>query len=142
MDTHDKVLRLGAAALACAIVFRLASQGLPEKIAAWISQPEVAAFLIYLETGRDVRFSLSSQVFSPEFAAESAAPLFSDLPEEKPVFVPEDAEAVQMYYACSLRPDLGELIAAPLNWDLTAPEPTVLILHTHTTESYTKNGED
>ena len=142
MDIHRNVLRMGAAALACAVVFRLASQGLPEKIAAWVSQPEVAAFLIYLETGRDVRFSLSSQVFSPEFAAESAAPLFSDLPEEKPEFAPEDAEAVQMYYACSLRPDLGKLIAAPLSWDLTAPEPTVLILHTHTTESYTKTTED
>ena len=142
MDTHRNVLRLGAAALVCALVFRLASQGLPEKIAAWINQPRVAAFLIYLETGRDVRFSLSSQVFSPEFAAESAAPLFSDLPEDRPVFAPEDAEAVQMYYACDLRPDLGELISAPLAWDLTAPEPTVLILHTHTTESYTKTTED
>ena len=142
MDTHRNVLRLGAAALVCALVFRLASQGLPEKIAAWINQPQVAAFLIYLETGRDVRFSLSSQVFSPEFAAESAAPLFSDLPEDKPVFVPEDADRVQMYYACDLRPDLGSLISQPLEWDLTAPEPTVLILHTHTTESYTKTTED
>ena len=142
MDTHGKVLRMGAAALVCALVFRLASRGLPEKIAAWFSQPEAAAFLIYLETGRDVRFSLSSQVFSPEFAAESAAPLFSDLPEDKPVFAPEDADRVQMYYACGLRPDLRALISEPLEWNLTVPEPTVLILHTHTTESYTKTTED
>ena len=142
MDTHRSVLRLGTAALVCALVFRLASHGLPEKFAAWVSRPEVTALLIYLETGRDVRFSLSSQVFSPEFAAESAVPLFSDLPEEKPVFTDGDADKVQMHYACDLRPDLGALISAPLSWDLTGAEPSVLILHTHTTESYTKRGED
>ena len=141
MDPHRNVLRLGAAAVICALVFRMASQGLPEKLAAWANDPETAAFLIYLETGRDVRFSSSSQVFSPGFAPESPAPLFSDLPEEKPAFAAGDAENVQMYYACGLRPDLGELISAPLDWDLTGAEPTVLILHTHTTESYTKNGE-
>ena len=143
MDIHRTVLRLGAAAIVCALLFRLAgTQGLPGKIVDWINRPQTAAFLIYLETGRDVRFSLSSQVFSPEFAAESAAPLFSDLPEDKPVFAPEDADRVQMYYACGLRPDLGLLISEPLEWELTAPEPTVLILHTHTTESYTKTTED
>ena len=142
MDTHSKVLRLGAAAVLCALLFRLASQGLPERIAAWLTQPDMAAFLLYLETGRDVRFSSSSQVFSPEFAAESSAPLFSDIPAEKPSFAPEDAESVQVYYACDLRPDLETLISAPLNWDLTGDEPAVLILHTHATESYTKNGEN
>ena len=29
----------------------------------------------------------------------------------------------------------------PLSWDLTGAEPTVLILHTHTTESYTRGPE-
>ena len=29
-----------------------------------------------------------------------------------------------------------------VQWDLSGSEPTVLILHTHTTESYTKTGED
>ena len=34
-------------------------------------------------------------------------------------------------------------MAAPLNWDLTGDAPTVLIIHTHATESYTKSpGED
>ena len=88
MDTHGKVLRMGAAALVCALVFRLASRGLPEKIAAWFSQPEAAAFLIYLETGRDVRFSLSSQVFSPEFAAASEREI-SVLPEVLAFHVPK-----------------------------------------------------
>lgn len=142
MDIHRNVLRLGAAAIVCGLLFRLASGGLPEKIAGWISRPEVAAFLIYLETGRDVRFLSSAQVFSPDFAPESPEPLGFSKPAEKPVFSAADGEGVSVYYACGLRPDLGALISAPLEWDLFAPEPTVLILHTHATESYTKSGED
>ena len=142
MDIHRTALRLGAVAIVGALLFRLAgTQGLPGEIVAWINRPQTAAFLIYLETGRDVRFLASSQVFSPEFAPESSDPLRIDTPVEKLVFSASDAEAVSVYYAGNLRPDLGSLIAAPLDWDLTAPEPTVLILHTHATESYTQNGE-
>ena len=141
MDIHRNVLRLGAAAIAAALLFRVCSGEVPEKIAGWMNRPEVAAFLIYLETGRDVRFLSSSQVFSPEFAPESPEPSGIPKPEGKPSFSAADGEGVSVYYACGLRPDLGELISAPLEWDLLAPEPTVLILHTHATESYTKSGE-
>ena len=61
MDIHRIVLRLGAAAIVCALLFRLAgTKGLPGKIVDWINRPQTAAFLIYLETGRDVRFLASS----------------------------------------------------------------------------------
>ena len=142
MDTHSKVLRLGTAAIACALAFRLLAGGLAQAAASWITQPNIAAFLIYLETGRDVRFSPSSQVFSPDWAGESSAPALPEAQADAPCFSPEDASAVEVYYACSLQPDVEVLIAAPLSWDLTVPEPTVLILHTHTTESYTKTTED
>ena len=141
MDNHRKVLRMGAAAILCALAIRLIPPTLPQALLSWITRPDITAFLIYLETGRDVRFSPSSQVFSPEFAGESAAPLILEPNWEKPVFSPEEASELGIYYACSLRPDAAALLEAPLTWDLTAPEPTVLILHTHTTESYTKNGE-
>ena len=141
MDTHGKVLRLGAAAIACALLFRLCSLGVPQMLLPRLLQPNMTAFLIYLETGRDVRFLTSAQVFSPEYAGESAAPAMTEEPREKPVFSAEDASLVDMYHACDLRPDVGALLEQPLQWDLTGPEPTVLILHTHTTESYTKSGE-
>lgn len=141
MDNHRKVLRMGAAVILCALVIRLIPPTLPQALLSWITRPDITAFLIYLETGRDVRFSPSSQVFSPEFAGESAAPLILEPNWEKPVFSPEEASELGIYYACSLRPDAAALLEAPLTWDLTVPEPTVLILHTHTTESYTKNGE-
>jgi len=137
-----QTLRVGLSAILCAIVFRPYAAGAPERFLSWLKSPEAASFFVYLETGRDVRFLPSSQVFSPEFAGESSVPLFSDIPAEKPAFSASDAEYVSVYYACGLRPEVKELITKPLSWDLTAPEPTVLILHTHTTESYTKNGED
>ncbi|MGM9588733.1 MAG: stage II sporulation protein P [Faecousia sp.] len=60
----------------------------------------------------------------------------------KPVFSAEEADALEMDYDCSRRPDLATLLSQPLDWDLTGDAPAVLIFHTHTTESYTKAGED
>ena len=50
-------------------------------------------------------------------------------------------QLLEMDYDCGHRPDLEELLKQPLNWDLRQREPAVLILHTHTTESYTKGEE-
>ena len=134
MDPHSKALRTGSAAIACAIVFRLA--------ALWPVQVHTAPVPSETETGRDVRFSASREVF---WEWESAAPLLPGqaAPEEPvlPAFSPEDAALTEMYYACSLRPDLGELLSLPLSWNLADTEPRVLILHTHTTESYTQRKE-
>jgi len=134
MDPHSKALRTGSAAIACAIVFRLA--------ALWPVQVHTAPVPSETETGRDVRFSASREVF---WEWESAAPLLpaQPAPEEPvlPAFSPEDAALTDMYYACSLRPDLGALLSLPLSWNLADTEPRVLILHTHTTESYTQRKE-
>ena len=51
-------------------------------------------------------------------------------------------ETVDLYYGVRKQPDIQALLAKPLEWDLSGSEPSVLILHTHTTESYTKQGED
>lgn len=136
MDPHSKALRTGSAAIACAIVFRLA--------ALWPVQVHTAPTLAETETGRDVRFSASREVFW-EYPGESPAPVLPVMEEPEPpalpVFDREDASLTDMYYACSLRPDLGALLSRPLSWDLADTEPRVLILHTHTTESYTQSGE-
>ena len=75
------------------------------------------------------------------FSLESHAP---DLPAltPLPVFSPEEGAAVTVKSNTDLEPDLAELIAQPLTWDLTGEEPTVLILHTHGTESYTKQSDE
>ena len=52
-----------------------------------------------------------------------------------------DADSLDLYYACEKNPDIPALLAKPLEWNLRGKEPTVLILHTHTTESYTRTAE-
>ena len=135
----SRALRVGAAAILCALTLRLFASGLPGKLLAWLTSPDTAAFLIYLETGRDVRFSPSQEAFSVDFV-ESPPPAAPE-PTEPPLPSFSDPEMVKLYYACSVSPDIGALMEQPLNWDLTGDQPTVLILHTHSTESYTRQGE-
>lgn len=148
MDRHRQAVQVGKTAILCALILRLWAAGVPEKVLSWLSQPNTAAFLLYLETGRDVRFSASREVFW-EYAPESAAPWTPVLPPEPeteptpvlPSFSPEDTALTELYYACSLRPEVEELLTQPLVWDLKSGEPSVLILHTHATESYTQVDE-
>ena len=135
----SRALRVGAAAILCALTFRLFALGVPEKLLSWLTRPDTAAFLIYLETGRDVRFSPSQEAFSVDFV-ESPPPAAPE-PTEPPLPSFSDPELVKLYYACSVSPDIGALLEQPLSWDLTGEQPSVLIVHTHSTESYTKRGE-
>lgn len=144
MDRQNSSLRVGAAAILCALVFRLFSSGLPENLISCLTQPNIAAFLIYLETGRDVRFSASQEVFLV-FPAESPPPQPPEettAPTEAPLPSFSDASLTEMYYGNAKKPDVESLLQATLSWDLTGDTPSVLILHTHATESYTRSGED
>lgn len=140
MDQQRRTLRVCAAVIVCAVLLRLAGSGFFRPVVQTLGQPEIAAFLLYLETGRIVR--PTSVPSDPPAATEGTAPAHGDTlppqPEEKPVFAPEDSGLVGITYNCDYRPDIGALLTQPLSWDLTGSEPTVLILHTHTTESYTK----
>jgi len=142
MDNHQRTLRFGAALIATALVFRLGCSGLFQSLSDFLTQPKIASFLLYLETGRIVRFSQSMEEKTGAerevFALESAIPDFARLTAAKPAFSAADAEGINIKYNCSRSPDLAALITRPLDWDLTGEEPTVLILHTHTTESYTQ----
>jgi stage II sporulation protein P len=51
--------------------------------------------------------------------------------------------ALQYGYDCGYRADPAALLQRPLNWKLLDDAPTVLIFHSHATESYTRQeGED
>ena len=142
MDHQRNALRLGAAAVLLALFLRLGAENVYSRLVDWLKDPAVRSFFTYLETGRKVRFSPSLEDLT-DSVGESPPALFTGretlaLPE----FTAEDAENIRLYYGCGLRPDVAELLTQPLSWDLTGEEPTVLILHTHTTESYTRAGED
>ncbi len=139
MDHHEKSLRIGATAVLCALCLRLSGSGAMKPVVSWLSKPNTQAFLIYLETGRNVRFSPSNRE-NVDFSGESAAPVIATETVPEPLrFTAGDASALEVTYSCGYRPDLTALLTQPLEWDLTTREPTVLIIHTHTTESYTKS---
>lgn len=157
MDHQGRSLRVGAALILCALLLRLTGTGFFRPVAEFLAKPDMAAFLIYLETGRKVRFSPSSDPVE-SFSYESRVPDFArtvqvspppaaptELPEPVtmvPVFAASDGEEVAFKNSSGLRYDAATLITQPLQWDLTAEEPAVLILHTHATESYTQEGEE
>ena len=136
MDLQRQVQRLGIRVILFAVVLRLTANGWLQPLLDKLSDPNIQSFLIYIETGRKVRFSSSSGELT-NFDGESPGPLGDALP----VFSAQDAESVEVAYACDLRPDLEGLMEAPLTWNLADGQPRVLILHTHTTESFTKSGE-
>ncbi len=142
MHQHQGSLRVGAAAICCALGLRLLAGGILTPVINWLLKPETTAFLIYLETGRNVRFSPSLAEISNS-AGESPPPQLPVAPViNPPVFEAGQAQDIEIAYSCGYRPDLGALLAQPLGWDLTVSEPTVLIIHTHATESYTRAPEE
>ncbi len=130
MNQQQRALRVGITAILCAAVLRLFSGGMPEKL----------FHILQKETGQSVRFSPSLEAFSPDFM--ESPPAATTAPTEPPIPSFSDAEAIAMTWFSKKNPDIQALLEAPLTWDLTGEGPTVLILHTHSTESYTKQGED
>ena len=138
MELHNRALRVGAMAVALAIALKLAAGGY-QPLVALLAKEETQRFLLYLETGRVVRPATGeTQAAQMLHDGESPGPTEMPLPQ----FSPADGADIEMTYRCSLQPDLEALIDQPLDWNLYGPEPTVLILHTHTTESYTQSGAD
>lgn len=138
-DLH-RARRVGYTAIACALLMRLFAADLPETLVFPLKKSNTVNSPTEQETGQNVRFSSSMDVFSPDFM-ESPPP---SLPEVKEVPLPSFSgeESVNLYYAVNIQPDIPRLLQKPLQWDLTGEEPSVLILHTHTTESYSRRGEN
>ena len=134
MKPEDKALRIGTAVILCAILLRLFAGNLPGRVLEFLSRPQVASAMVFMQTGRVIRFSepTSPAVTEPETEPVSRIPI---------TFQPEDAALVQIANASGCAVDVEALLATPLDWDLSQQAPTVLILHTHTTESYADSCE-
>ena len=144
MDQQTRTLRFGAAVIACSVLARLGATGAFLPAAEYLRQPETQSFIVYLETGRKVRFSPSLEEFTnpDEVSSPPSEPPETIPKPDLPAFSAELGDLADILYASSARPDLEKLLEQPLTWDLYGPEPKVLILHTHATESYTRQGEN
>lgn len=134
MDQRQRTGRFGLCVILCALMLRLAVDGVLLKGLELLLASDTAPIPTYSETGRTVRFSASLAHFR-----ESPAPWMPK--PEKPCFSGEDASLAELYNTSGRQPDVAALLETPLDWDLTGGRPTVLILHTHGTESYTPGDE-
>ena len=126
MKQHYRTVRIAVSAVTLAAVVCL-SLANPERSAAAFFIPMVT----FLETGRFPVGSLGT--IRPE---ETKPP--AEEPEKAGItLTAEDLSLIEMLYRCDYRPDTEALLLQPLDWDLQAAEPTVLIIHTHATECYT-----
>lgn len=140
MDQERRSIRLGLAVIACAVIFRLLGGGLLDRVAELVGQTDVLPFLLYLETGRVV--SAAAPEAPPVTAPEETQPP-SQPAEDAPLTLPAPKPSFfALRNPTSFTPDLKALYSQALEWDLTGDAPTVLILHTHATESYTQTYDD
>ena len=144
MDIEKKSLRVGAMAIACAILLRLGSDGALGAVVKALSSPEAVSVMLFLETGRVVKPVAPEPPAVATVPAEEVTVPQSALPEELPAlpaFAASDAALVEVNSVCGYETDLPALLQQPLSWNLKQESPTVLILHTHGTESYTKTED-
>lgn len=126
----------------CALALALIA-GLQLAVLAISRSDRLFSLLIYAQTGRNLPPSASAPTLpppstnstSPTQTTQQSAP--TQAPEAVVSFSDGALSLIGITYQCGYRPDLAALLRAPLDWDLTGAEPTVLIVHTHTTESYT-----
>lgn len=139
MDMDRKILRLGAAVIACALALRLLGSAGADGVVQALRSPRVGQALVFLSTGRVVR-QADVQAWEQQEEAPAQTPTQPIAPQQvqKPVpaFTEEDTALVGIKNSAQVTADVQALLETPLQWDLTVEAPTVLILHTHGSESY------
>lgn len=167
MNWRNMTFRVGVLAVLTAMLLRFAGSGLLGGAWEIFAQPELAAHLIYSETGRNPTLSGDNTTLPstqtdptqtqppptepPQTEPPQTEPPQTEPPPTDPVEPPEvpviplfsksDTAYFEMYYGCVYRPDTAALLTQKLTWDLTGDEPTVLIVHSHGTEAYTKTED-
>lgn len=123
-----KILRICTAVILCAALARLLSN-----YDIMQDQSKVASAVLFLGTGRVARLE-ETEKLQP---VEETVPTVTEPEQTALRFSQEDAALLEIQDFSGVNPNPEELLQLPLSWDLTGEEPTVLILHTHATESYT-----
>jgi len=146
-------MRLGLWMIVFAVLWKVVGSGVLQTVAEKLKGPSVAAFLLYLETGRVVPpetaatepqqtlAAVATETTVPQTTVETTVPQTTAEQRLPVAFTKEEGVLVDMSNATRYAVDLEQLVTRPVNWDLTQGGPKVLIVHTHATESFTKAGE-
>lgn len=120
---EQKAIQLGAVLLTLAFLLRLAGTR---------GNEEMGRTLLLLSSGRMVTQAAAPEAQTEETRQEDPAEPAAAIP----VFGENQEPLVQVNAPWPV--DTANLLQQPLTWNLKADEPTVLILHSHATESYEK----
>lgn len=143
MGGRKQILTVSAGVVAFSLVLRLVLLG---PLGQMFGSAGALSLMVYLQTGRVIRWSTPAATASIDPTVtqeEETLPPNTEPEETMPIFHPltftqADAQLVKITDHVGYAPAVEELILQPINWKLRQEEPTVLIIHTHTTESYTK----
>lgn len=138
MDREGKILRLGATVILCAIFIRLAGSAEYR-----LQTDRLLEWLFFWQTGYRVAYTQQFEpepipTLPPDFPAQ---PVVAEQPLLPLVLAEQDLERVQIQNGTTYPVDKTALSKKTLDWNLRSERPTVLILHTHATESYTKTED-
>ena len=140
---EQKVLRISTVVLVCSLLLRLMSTGVFADLFQFSLSSNTAAWMIFLQTGRLVRPAEIIFHPSPQAPTEPTEPEASQPIEESVLtFSPDLAEGLALTCSFSYSADLPTLLSKPLSWELTGDAPTVLILHSHASESFAGDYEE
>lgn len=135
---EQKVLRFSTVVIVVALILRLlGSAGLD-----FILSPKAASWMFFLQTGR-LSKPVNIESTEPTKSTTPTAPQTTPAPSQPvdiPTFSADDAKSITVSSGFSFQADLPALLTKPLSWDLSEDEPTVLIVHSHSTESYNGGG--
>lgn len=138
MEQRREVLTVGIAAVVLSLVLRMLV-GLPV-----LEGGGMGEILLSLHTGYPVRYPAvtirPTEPPSPTEMPTQPSPAPGELPLKLEAI---GAQKVKLHDIVEYGPDIEKLYLSPLSWDLQVEAPTVLIIHTHATESYTMgSGEE
>lgn len=159
MNLQKLCVKIGVGTILFAVILRILGGALAP-IAQAFQPPKLSGTWMLQQNGGFVRYPrgfLTAPVKNPP--QPTAGPTVSDQagtypvfptvpavpPHQIPVFGPADLSYVSVTYSpsCAHRPDLEALLQKPLDWKLNGDAPTVLIVHSHSTECYTRSpGEN
>lgn len=133
MEHKRRSIRWGAAVLVFALILRFGG-GITTASARQLRRPQVVQNMLL----RRVQGGMQASPVETPTLPQPTQPA----PVELPTFSAASLALVTMRYAsgCKYRPDLEALMRSQLCWDLDQGEPTVLIVHTHGLESFTKTA--
>ncbi len=132
MENERKSIRIGLAVILCAAVLRLIAGGALAPLGRLLNGETVTAALLYLESGRVVY----KQPVVGETPKQTRPAPQTQPQTREPVLEPGDGAYVEIINYTSLEPDLEALMWESDFPELVSSEPTVLIVHTHGSESY------